>query len=508
MGKNADTGKTHEGLRTRTPEPERAKADKANGSAKKQQDSNEVEALRAELAERRAGVSLRQAPITTLRLFSISAAEYVVYCLRSVLTSLLTWCVVVPLLVLYLATKFSLAPELFEPPQCGARPGALLWQVELAVQEAAWWIILGVLSSVGFGTGLHSGMMFLFPHVLQVVTAAESCKTTTGLISWYQHPCKLDCSTTSGPLDGSTVNFWNLFSLVTAQCMLWGFGTALGELPPYLVSKAARLSGSTDDEFAQEMEDAKTKTDVFNRMKLWTVNFTERHGFLGIFLLASWPNAAFDMCGMCCGYLLMPFWTFFIATAMGKGVVKVNGQGMVFVNLFGSDAFKVMLRGIDSVNGAVKSATSHDFDLAGKISGLRSKLLAKFQEQSRFSPDKLFKGGVEKLDLAAVEKLYANNEDASTVASRVLSHWDADGDKVISLSEAQQAASRTDGKTSLSAFDPGAPTSLLKMAWELFIVGLVLFFVVSIMNQMAAQKQQEYDEAEIEELKKKSAKKK
>ena len=25
------------------------------------------------------------------------------------------------------------------------------------------------------------GMMFLFPHVLQVVTAAESCKTTVGL---------------------------------------------------------------------------------------------------------------------------------------------------------------------------------------------------------------------------------------------------------------------------------------------------------------------------------------
>lgn len=503
MGK---TDKTHEGLRTRTPEPERAKADKAaNGSAK---DNDEVEALRTRLAERRKELSLRQAPITVLRLFSISAVEYVVYCLRSVLTSLLTWCVAVPLLALYLATKFSLAPELFEPPHCGTRPGAQLWQVEMAVQEAAWWILLGVLSSVGFGTGLHSGMMFLFPHVLQVVTAAESCKTTAGLIPWYQHPCKLDCSTTSGPLDGSTVTFWNLFCLVTVPCMLWGFGTAVGELPPYLVSKAASMSGSTDDEFAQEMEDAKTKTDLFNRMKLWTVNFTEKHGFVGIFLLASWPNAAFDMCGMCCGYLRIPFWTFFIATAMGKGLVKVNGQAVVFTNLFGSDAFKVMLRGIDSLNGVVKSVTSHDFGLAGKASGLRAKLLAKFQEQSRFRPEKLFQDGAQKLDLAAVEKLYANNEDASTIASRVLSHWDADGDKVISLSEAQLAASRTDGKTSLSGLDPGAPTSFLKMAWELFIVGLVLFFVISIVNQMAATKQQEYDEAEVEELKKKSAKKK
>ena len=56
----------------------------------------------------------------------------------------------------------------------------------------------------------------------------------------------------------------------------------------------------------------------------------------------------------------MPFWTFFIATALGrqcqlpirplrtpasavhpgKGVVKVNGQAVVFVNLFGSTAFQ------------------------------------------------------------------------------------------------------------------------------------------------------------------------
>ena len=95
--------------------------------------------------------------------------------------------------------------------------------------------------------------------------------------------------------------------------------------------------------FSEAHEEAKSKTDVFNRMKLWTVawqtrigiecdaavearvvvisevNFTEKHGFLGIFLLApgsqshtacahikihalaaacrSWPNAAFDMCG-------------------------------------------------------------------------------------------------------------------------------------------------------------------------------------------------------------------
>eukprot|EP00441_Pelagodinium_beii_P015503 CAMPEP_0197663588 /NCGR_PEP_ID=MMETSP1338-20131121/58029_1 /TAXON_ID=43686 ORGANISM="Pelagodinium beii, Strain RCC1491" /NCGR_SAMPLE_ID=MMETSP1338 /ASSEMBLY_ACC=CAM_ASM_000754 /LENGTH=500 /DNA_ID=CAMNT_0043242043 /DNA_START=55 /DNA_END=1557 /DNA_ORIENTATION=- len=499
---------SEDSARNRTPVSSRKmKPPSSEEKPKKASAADAVEELRSSLASKRSEISLKKAPITTLRLFSISAAEYIVYCGRVVLTSLITWLVVVPLLIGYFAVKTSVAPELFEAPVCGSKPGALGWQVELAVKEVSWWLILGILSSVGFGTGLHSGMMFLFPHVLQVVTAAESCHTTKGLIAWYQHPCKLDCSTTSGPLDDSTVTFGNLFMLVTVPCMLWGFGTAVGELPPYLVSKAARLAGSTDDEFAQEMEDAKTKTDLFNRMKLWTVNFTEKHGFLGIFLLASWPNAAFDMCGMCCGYLLMPFWTFFIATAAGKGLVKVNGQAVVFVNLFGSAAWKVMLKVIASINEVAKPVLGEASDLAGKADGLRTKLLAKFQQQTRFNPGKLFEGK-DSLDMADIKKLYASYDDPDAISQRVLAEWDSNGDKAITLAEMQSAVSRTDGKVSLAALDPGAPTSLLKMCWELFIVGLILFFAVSIMNQMAVSKQAEYDEAEVEALKKKTDKKK
>merc|ERR1719454_2677501 len=122
---------------------------------------------------------------------------------------------------------------------------------------------------------------------------------------------------TRGSTDGSTVTLLNLWLLVTTQFMLWGFGTAIGELPPYLISKAARLAGSKDTEFEAEIEEARKSTDLFSRMKIWTIGFTEKHGFLGVFLLAAWPNAAFDMCGMCCGYLNMDFWTFFIACALG-----------------------------------------------------------------------------------------------------------------------------------------------------------------------------------------------
>lgn len=36
------------------------------------------------------------------------------------------------------------------------------------VEYVVWWVGLGVLSSIGLGTGMHSGLLFLFPHMLKV----------------------------------------------------------------------------------------------------------------------------------------------------------------------------------------------------------------------------------------------------------------------------------------------------------------------------------------------------
>ena len=76
---------------------------------------------------------------------------------------------------------------------------------------------------------------------------------------------------------------------------------------------------------------------------MWTIAFTERHGFLGILLLASWPNAAFDMCGMACGWLEVPLWTFFGATLLGKGFIKVTLQTLGCVTVFGLSAWETLL---------------------------------------------------------------------------------------------------------------------------------------------------------------------
>jgi hypothetical protein len=467
-------------------------------------DEGDVAKLREDLKQQRENIGLLKCPLTTIKLFLDGSIRFLLAHAKTILTSWITWLVIVPLVGLWFAAKYVLVPEMFAPPVCGETEAAPLWWIELTMKEAGWWLMLGVLSSVGFGTGLHSGLMFLFPHVLEVVTAAEGCHTTRGLVTWYQHPCKFDCSTTSGPLDDSTVTFLRLFGLVLFPCMMWGSGTAFGELPPYLVTKAARLAGQQDDEYEEEKNAAESSNDAFSKMKKWTIGVTEKYGFLGVFLLASWPNAAFDMCGMCCGYLLMPFWKFFFAVLLGKGVVKVSGQAVFFVNLFGTNGFALLTVALDGISSAL-ATVGINAPLSTKVAGLRGTLIRKFADQSRFKPETIFKEGATKLSLDDIANLYSKHDENQDIAKRVLKSLDKKPfDGALSLEEVRAAKSATDGKVSLSSLDPGAGGSILGTLWDLFLAGMILYFAVSIIEHLAKSRQAEIDNEQIEELEKKS----
>lgn len=81
-------------------------------------------------------------------------------------------------------------------------------------------------------------------------------------------------------------------SKVRFEAFLWGAGTALGELPPYFMARASRLSGTGYQDFddLQELENRKIHGDklkLFERGKLAMEKFVEKVGFLGILLCAS-----------------------------------------------------------------------------------------------------------------------------------------------------------------------------------------------------------------------------
>lgn len=46
------------------------------------------------------------------------------------------------------------------------------------------------------------------------------------------------------------------------------------------------------------------------------------------------PNPLFDLAGITCGHFLVPFWTFFGATLIGKAVVKMHIQKLFVILAF------------------------------------------------------------------------------------------------------------------------------------------------------------------------------
>ena len=112
---------------------------------------------------------------------------------------------------------------------------------------AMYWVGLGVASSIGLGTGLHTFILYLGPHIAQVVIGSNECNRVPELMPsrWqFEHfaPCP------SVPEDQVTIGFWTIYQAVFLEAFLWGAGTAMGELPPYFVARAASAAGGIDEE--------------------------------------------------------------------------------------------------------------------------------------------------------------------------------------------------------------------------------------------------------------------
>lgn len=135
---------------------------------------------------------------------------------------------------------------------------------------------------------------------------------------------------------------------------MWGAGTAIGELPPYFMARAARLSGQDLDEVLDD--------DTTSFWSTMIKNVVEKAGFIGILVCASVgtfqcngenfifqlisyqiPNPLFDLAGITCGHFLVPFWTFFGATLIGKAIIKMMLQKVFVIVAFSEHHFESMI---------------------------------------------------------------------------------------------------------------------------------------------------------------------
>lgn len=147
------------------------------------------------------------------------------------------------------------------------------------------------------------------------------------------YPDEIVCP--DGDVSHGPISMLDIMAKVRVEAFMWGAGTALGELPPYFLAKARSLSLAQNgaDVVVDETE---SRTGRVIQMVI------EKAGFFGILACASIPNPLFDLAGITCGHFLVPFWTFFGATLIGKAVIKMLLQ-KTFVILAFNEQYVVRL---------------------------------------------------------------------------------------------------------------------------------------------------------------------
>lgn len=211
--------------------------------------------------------------------------------------------------------------------------------------------MLGVASSIGLGTGLHTFVLYLGPHIAKVSLAANECSYFPEM-----HPSRwefrdfLPCKAPAA-YEHQSVSFWSILLNVQLESFLWGLGTALGELPPYFMAKASAQAGKTNE----EIEELRTLESIhpstfMDKAKSFLYSHLKRHGFITVFLCASVitvlnqiPNPLFDLAGITCGHFGIPFSTFFGATFIGKAIIKVSLQAVFVIFIFSKHHVEAVL---------------------------------------------------------------------------------------------------------------------------------------------------------------------
>lgn len=325
------------------------------------------------------------------------------------------------------------------------------------------------MSSVGLGTGLHTFLLFLGPHIIRVAITAGECDSTDfdTSIEWFHgynllkiinyseksFQCKIN------PLSRGA-GFWQILQKVEWSCLLWGAGTAIGELPPYFVARQARLSGEKISELNELNSGGDSKdnnksnnnnSSLMTKLKKKIYDYVQNFGFFAILIFASIPNPLFDLAGLTCGHFLIPFWTFFGATLIGKSIIKSNIQAMFYISLFNRVTLEYISSFIDNYipifKGTLKDILNSSSDFAMK---------------SCLNKD-----------------LYSTIEKCSACCDNMLkdkSHQQRCYDKC-----------KININGSNSDLNNNSSSSWLSSLWELFITFMILYFLVSIINSMVKE---------------------
>ena len=85
-----------------------------------------------------------------------------------------------------------------------------------------------------------------------------------------------------------------MYKAVGIEAFLWGLGTAIGELPPYFVAKAASVAGNINEEINELLDGSAAKDgSLAGKVKIALFKFLKRNAFIAVTLAASVSNLCF-----------------------------------------------------------------------------------------------------------------------------------------------------------------------------------------------------------------------
>ena len=275
----------------------------------------------------------------------------------------------------------------------GARAAGHAARALAAASYCLWWFVCGVLSTAGLGTGMQTGALFLFPHCARLATdwrnLGPASATTRALADrWLAkgapaedagRPAGGDASPGASEAPAARAAPASSFlgglrrgaggvslgaarggeadaardaasfrardpggrAALALRAAVPGFfsgaGSAVGELVPFFLARAARRAGADPFAVIEEEEAAADDEAPARRPRLPLLAARTRARleaaladgtFWKIFVLAALPNPFFDLCGLVCGSLDVSLGTYFGACFAAKALVRTPLQTM------------------------------------------------------------------------------------------------------------------------------------------------------------------------------------
>ena len=274
----------------------------------------------------------------------------------------------------------------------GARAAGHAARALAAASYCLWWFVCGVLSTAGLGTGMQTGALFLFPHCARLATdwrnLGPASATTRALADrWLakgapakdagrpaggdagpgasEAPAARAAPAASSFLGGLRRGAGGVSlgaarggeaaaardaasfrardpggrAALALRAAVPGFfsgaGSAVGELVPFFLARAARRAGADPFAVIEEEEAAADDEAPARRPRLPLLAARTRArleaaladgAFWKIFVLAALPNPFFDLCGLVCGSLDVSLGTYFGACFAAKALVRTPLQ--------------------------------------------------------------------------------------------------------------------------------------------------------------------------------------